>query len=92
MRHPTASTNSAVYNDLALLEEQLEVNAVDVAKRAAEEAARPMPKTVEFNQRWGLEVSSDFMNPPCECVSVCVLDEGYYPARLRRVQPRQRPR
>jgi hypothetical protein len=48
MRHPTASTNSAVYNDLALLEEQLESNAVDVAKRAADEAAKPMPKTHKY--------------------------------------------
>jgi hypothetical protein len=48
MRHPTASTNSAVYNDLALLEEQLESAAVAGAKRAADEAARPMPKTHKY--------------------------------------------
>ena len=48
MRHPTASTNSDVYNDLALLEEQLESAAVAGAKRAAEEAARPMPKSHKY--------------------------------------------
>lgn len=48
MRHPTASSNSAVYNDLALLEEQLETNAVATAQRAAEEAAKPMPKTHKY--------------------------------------------
>lgn len=48
MRHPTASANSAVYNDLALLEEQLETNAVDVARKAAEEAAKPVPKTHKY--------------------------------------------
>ena len=48
MRHPTASSNSAVYNDLALLEEQLEASAVDGARRAAEEAEKPMPKTKKY--------------------------------------------
>jgi hypothetical protein len=48
MRHPTAATNSAVYNDLALLEEQLETAAVAGAKRAAEEAEKPMPKTKKY--------------------------------------------
>lgn len=48
MRHPTAATNSAVYNDLALLEEQLEGNAVAMAARAAEEASKPIPKTHKY--------------------------------------------
>lgn len=48
MRHPTASGNSAVYNDLALLEEQLERAAQNVAQRAAEEAAKPMPKLHKY--------------------------------------------
>ena len=48
MRHPTAAANSAVYNDLALLEEQLESSAISTAARAAEEAARPMPKTKKY--------------------------------------------
>ena len=48
MRHPTASGNSEVYNDLALLEEQLESSAVATAQRAAEEAARPMPKSHKY--------------------------------------------
>ena len=48
MRHPTAATNSAVYNDLALLEEQLEGSAVAMAARAAEEASKPMPKTHKY--------------------------------------------
>ena len=48
MRHPTAATNSAVYNDLALLEEQLERAAATAAQRAAEEADKPMPKTNKY--------------------------------------------
>ncbi len=48
MRHPTASTNSFVYNDLALLEEQLETNAVSAAARAAAEASKPIPKTKKY--------------------------------------------
>ena len=48
MRHPTAATNSFVYNDLALLEEQLEGSAIATARRAAEEAAKPVPKTHKY--------------------------------------------
>ena len=48
MRHPTASSNSAVYNDLALLEEQLESSAISVAQRAQEEADKPMPKSKKY--------------------------------------------
>jgi hypothetical protein len=48
MRHPTAATNSAVYNDLALLEEQLERAAVNAAQRAAAEADKPMPKSHKY--------------------------------------------
>jgi len=48
MRHPTAASNSAVYNDLALLEEHLESAAVDGARRAAEDANKPMPKTKKY--------------------------------------------
>ena len=48
MRHPTAASNARVYNDLALLEEQLEKNAETSAQRAAEEAAKPMPKTHKY--------------------------------------------
>jgi hypothetical protein len=48
MRHPTAASNSSVYNDLALLEEQLESKAADSARRAAEEAAKPMPKSHKY--------------------------------------------
>ena len=48
MRHPTAATNSAVYNDLALLEEQFERAAQTAQQRAAEEAAKPMPKTHKY--------------------------------------------
>ena len=48
MRHPTAATNSAVYNDLTLLEEQLERAAQNLAQRAADEAAKPMPKTHKY--------------------------------------------
>jgi len=48
MRHPTAATKSAVYNDLSLLEEQLEGSAVATAKRAAEEADKPLPKTHKY--------------------------------------------
>jgi len=48
MRHPTAASNSAIYNDLALLEEQLESNALSAAQRAQEEANKPMPKTHKY--------------------------------------------
>jgi hypothetical protein len=48
MRHPTAATNSSVYNDLALLEEQLEKSAITTAARAAEEEAKPMPKSKKY--------------------------------------------
>ena len=48
MRHPTAATNSNVYNDLALLEEQLEGSAIATAARAAEEASKPLPKTHKY--------------------------------------------
>lgn len=48
MRHPTAAANSAVYNDLALLEEQLESSALASAARAAEEASKPMPKSKKY--------------------------------------------
>ena len=48
MRHPTAPSNSAIYNDLALLEEQLERAAVTLAQRTAEEEAKPLPKTHKY--------------------------------------------
>ena len=48
MRHPTSAANVNVYNDLALLEEQLEGNAAAMAARAAEEASKPLPKTSKY--------------------------------------------
>jgi hypothetical protein len=48
MRHPTASGNSYVYNDLALLEEQLEGKAVETARRAQDEANKPVPKSHKY--------------------------------------------
>ena len=48
MRHSAAASNTAIYNDLALLEEQLESSAVTTAQRAAEEANRPVPKTKKY--------------------------------------------
>ena len=48
MRHSASSTNVNVYNDLALLEEQLEGNAAAMAARAAAEADKPMPKTHKY--------------------------------------------
>ena len=48
MRTPEAHKTSAVYNDLALLEEQLATStAIAMAERAREEA-RPMPKDKKF--------------------------------------------
>ena len=48
MRHPTSAANVNVYNDLALLEEQLEGNAAAMAARAAAEANKPMPKSSKY--------------------------------------------
>ncbi len=48
MRTQEAHKNSAIYNDLVLLEEQLEgATAIAMAERAREEA-RPMPKDKKF--------------------------------------------
>jgi cell division septum initiation protein DivIVA len=48
MRHPTTAANVDIYNDLALLEEQLEGNAQAMAARAAAEASRPVPKSHKY--------------------------------------------
>lgn len=48
MRHPTTSSNNYIYNDLALLEEQLEASAIDSVKRAEDEFNRPQPKLKKY--------------------------------------------
>jgi hypothetical protein len=48
MRHPTAASNARVYNDLALLEEQLESNAVATAKRIDDEMGKPGQKSHKY--------------------------------------------
>ncbi len=48
MRHPTSNSNVRIYNDLALLEEQLEGNAQAMIARAAEEDARPEQRTSKY--------------------------------------------
>ena len=45
MRTPAANTNTAVYNDLVRLEEELEGHATAHRERAAAEEARPVPKS-----------------------------------------------
>ncbi len=45
MRTPAANTNTAVYNDLVRLEEELEGHAAAHRERAAAEEARPVPKS-----------------------------------------------
>lgn len=45
MRTPSANTDTAVYNDLARLEEELEGFATDYRERAAAEESRPVPKS-----------------------------------------------
>lgn len=48
MRTPEAHKNSGIYNDLALLEEQLnDASAIMMAERAREEA-KPIPKDKKF--------------------------------------------
>ena len=48
MRHPTSANNNRIYNDLALLEEQLESSAVATAKKAEDDASKPVPKTHKY--------------------------------------------
>ena len=48
MRHSTSNGNVRVYNDLALLEEQLEGNALAVQARQAAEDSRPDQKTSKY--------------------------------------------
>jgi hypothetical protein len=48
MRHPTTASNNYVYNDLALLEEQLEAGAAESVKRAEDEFNRPQPKLKKY--------------------------------------------
>ena len=45
MRTPAANTNTAVYNDLVRLEEELEGHAAAHRERAAAEESRPVPKS-----------------------------------------------
>lgn len=48
MRTPVANQNVGVYDDLAVLEEQLEAQTADFAAQRAEEEARPMPKSRKY--------------------------------------------
>lgn len=48
MRHPTSNGNVRIYNDLALLEEQLEGNAQAIMARQAAEDARPEQRTSKY--------------------------------------------
>ncbi|TVR75792.1 MAG: hypothetical protein EA415_02710 [Sphaerobacteraceae bacterium] len=48
MRTPVANQNVGVYDDLAVLEEQLESASAEFAERRAEEEAKPMPKSRKF--------------------------------------------
>lgn len=48
MRTPVANANFAVYDDLAMLEEQLDDASARVAAERAAEEARPVPKTKKY--------------------------------------------
>jgi predicted RNA-binding Zn ribbon-like protein len=48
MRTPVANQNVGVYDDLAVLEEQLEAETADLMDRRAEEEAKPMPKSRKY--------------------------------------------
>lgn len=48
MRTPVANQNVGVYDDLAVLEEQLESETAEFVERKAEEEAKPMPKSRKF--------------------------------------------
>ena len=45
MRTPAANSDTAIYNDLARLEEELEGHAAEYRERMAAEEARPLPKS-----------------------------------------------
>jgi predicted RNA-binding Zn ribbon-like protein len=48
MRTPVANQNVGVYDDLAVLEAQLEERTAEFAQQRAEEEARPMPKSRKY--------------------------------------------
>jgi predicted RNA-binding Zn ribbon-like protein len=48
MRTPVANQNVGVYDDLAVLEEQLESETAAFVEKKAEEEARPMPKSRKY--------------------------------------------
>ena len=48
MRTPAANSNVRVYNDLAGLEEEMEVAATSFRERQALEDAKPVPKTKKY--------------------------------------------
>jgi viroplasmin and RNaseH domain-containing protein len=48
MRTPVANQNVGVYDDLAVLEEQLQSETAEFVERKAEEEARPMPKSRKY--------------------------------------------
>jgi hypothetical protein len=48
MRTPVANQNVGVYDDLAVLEEQLEGETAEFVERKAEEEAKPMPKSRKY--------------------------------------------
>ena len=47
-RYPTTAANNYIYNDLALLEEQLETSAAETIKRSEDEMNRPQPKLKKY--------------------------------------------
>ncbi|HEY8447532.1 MAG TPA: hypothetical protein VIL01_10520 [Thermomicrobiales bacterium] len=48
MRRPEANSDTRIYNDLALLEEQLDAAAAAARERRAAEEARPIPKPKKY--------------------------------------------
>jgi predicted RNA-binding Zn ribbon-like protein len=48
MRTPVANQNVGVYDDLAVLEEQLESETAEFVEKKTEEEAKPMPKSRKY--------------------------------------------
>jgi hypothetical protein len=48
MRHPNASSNVRVYNDLVRLEDEIQTASAVIRERQAIEDAKPVPKTKKY--------------------------------------------
>jgi predicted RNA-binding Zn ribbon-like protein len=59
MKTPVANQNIGVYDDLAVLEEQLESESAEFLEQKAEEDARPMPKSRKYYKQLKEKESRD---------------------------------